>query len=75
MTTTPHDTTTLLAEAARALASRDGDRLQRLAAISAGWLQTQPEAEAQHRLLMTMAEAAYLLEGEESEYATEGDAE
>lgn len=75
MTTTPHDTTTLLTEAARALVARDGQRLERLAAISAGWMQTAAEGDAQHRLLMAMAEAAYLLEGEDSEFAIAGDSE
>ena len=68
--------TDLLNAAAAALAARDGDRIQRLAAIAADWLQPESEAEAQRHLLEVMAEAAYLLEGEESEFASaEGEAE
>ena len=67
-TTTPHDLTSLLTAAARALASRDGHAIERLAAVSDGWLQSEAEAEAQRHLLEVMAEAAYLLEGEESEF-------
>ena len=60
----------LLNAAADALAARDGDRIQRLAAIAADWLQPESESEsdAQRHLLDVMAEAAYLLEGEESEF-------
>ena len=68
--------TDLLNAAAAALAARDGDRIQRLAATAADWLQPEAEAEAQRHLLEVMAEAAYLLEGEESEFASaEGEAE
>ena len=68
--------TDLLNAAATALAARDGARIQRLAAIAADWLQPESEAEAQRHLLEVMAEAAYLLEGEESEFASaEGEAE
>ena len=68
--------TDLLNAAATALAARDGDRIQRLAATAADWLQPESEAEAQRHLLEVMAEAAYLLEGEESEFASaEGEAE
>ena len=64
--TTPHDLTSLLTAAARALASRDGHAIERLAAVSADWLQPESEAEAQR----------HLLEGEESEFASaEGEAE
>ena len=58
----------LLNAAAAALAARDGDRIQRLAAIAADWLQPESESDAQRHLLDVMAEAAYLLEGEESEF-------
>ena len=58
--------TDLLNAAAAALAARDGDRIQRLAATAADWLQPESEAEAQR----------HLLEGEESEFASaEGEAE
>lgn len=66
--------TDLLNAAATALAARDGDRIQRLAAIAADWLQPESESDAQRHLLDVMAEAAYLLEGEESEFdSAEGD--
>ena len=66
--------TDLLNAAAAALAARDGDRIQRLAAIAADWLQPESESDAQRHLLDVMAEAAYLLEGEESEFdSAEGD--
>ena len=68
--------TDLLNAAAAALAARDDARIQRLAAIAADWLQPESEAEAQRHLLEVMAEAAYLLEGEESEFASaEGESE
>ena len=68
--------TDLLNAAATALAARDGDRIQRLAATAADWLQPESEAEAQRHLLEVMAEAAYLLEGEESDFASaEGESE
>ena len=68
--------TDLLNAAAAALAARDGDRIQRLAAIAADWLQPESEAEAQRHLLEVMAEAAYLLEGEDSDFASaEGESE
>ena len=67
--TTPHDLTSLLTAAARALASRDAHAIERLAAVSDGWLQSEAEAEAQRHLLDVMAEAAYLLEGEASEFS------
>lgn len=60
--------TELLNAAAAALAARDGDRILRLAAIAADWLQPESESDAQRHLLDVMAEAAYLLEGEESEF-------
>ena len=60
--------TDLLNAAATALAARDGDRIQRLAATAADWLQPESEAEAQRHLLEVMAEAAYLLEGEDSDF-------
>ena len=68
--------TDLLNAAATALAARDGDRIQRLAATAADWLQPESEAEAQRHLLEVMAEAAYLLEGEASDFASaEGESE
>lgn len=68
--------TDLLNAAATALAARDGDRIQRLAATAADWLQPESEAEAQRHLLEVMAEAAYLLEGEDSDFASaEGESE
>ena len=68
--------TDLLNAAATALAARDGDRIQRLAATAADWLQPESEAEAQRLLLEVMAEAAYLLEGEDSDFASaEGESE
>ena len=68
--------TDLLNAAAAALAARDDARIQRLAATAADWLQPESEAEAQRHLLEVMAEAAYLLEGEESEFASaEGESE
>ena len=62
--------TDLLNAAATAPAARDGDRIQRLAATAADWLQPESEAEAQRHLLEVMAEAAYLLEGEDSDFAS-----
>ena len=62
--------TDLLNAAAAALAARDGDRIQRLAAIAADWLQPESESDAQRHLLEVMAEAAYLLEGDESDFAS-----
>ena len=68
--------TDLLNAAATALAARDGDRIQRLAATAADWLQPESEAEAQRHLLEVMAEAAYLLDGEDSDFASaEGESE
>ena len=68
--------TDLLNAAATALAARDGDRIQRLAATAADWLQPESEAEAQRHLLEVMAEAAYLLEGVDSDFASaEGESE
>ena len=60
-----------LAELAQAVS--DAQTMQDTAA---DWLQPESEAEAQPHLLEVMAEAAYLLEGEESEFASaEGEAE
>ena len=68
--------TDLLNAAATALAARDGARIQRLAAIAADWLQPESESDAQRHLLEVMAEAAYLLEGEDSDFASaEGESE
>ena len=62
--------TDLLNAAATALAARDSARIQRLAAIAADWLQPESESDAQRHLLEVMAEAAYLLEGEDSDFAS-----
>lgn len=66
-------TTDLMRAAANALIHRDGEAFQALIHINSGWLQTAEEAEAQHRMLMAMAEAAYLLEGEASELRPEAE--
>lgn len=71
----PSTESELLIAAARALAARDGDAIQQLASIAADWMQPESEAAAQRHILEVMAEAAYLLEGEESEFATEAEGE
>ncbi|ABN75761.1 hypothetical protein [Cereibacter sphaeroides] len=57
----------LLAAATEALVQRDGDTLTQLVRTAGGWLQSSEETETQTRLLLAMAEAAYLLDGEPSE--------
>lgn len=65
-----HSITDLLAATAEALIARDTLRIEELKRISDGWLQMPDENEAQARLLDAILEAACLLEGEPSEFAT-----
>ena len=70
--------TDLLNAAAAALAelAQAVSDAQTMQDTAADWLQPESEAEAQRHLLEVRAEAAYLLEGEESEFASaEGEAE
>lgn len=48
----------LMTEAAAALIRRDPQRLEEIAEIAGGWMQTEQEADAQRFLLMAMTEAA-----------------
>ena len=64
------------AEAALAALAQAVSDAQTMQDTAADWLQPESEAEAQRHLLEVIAEAAYLLEGEESEFASaEGEAE
>ena len=63
----PNTVTELMAEAAKALISRDTLRIEELQRISRDWMQTSDEAESQRLLLYAILEAACLLEGEPSE--------
>ena len=58
-----------LAELAQAVS--DAQTMQdTAAAVAADWLQPESESDAQRHLLEVMAEAAYLLEGDESDFAS-----
>ena len=65
--TRPHTTTDLIRAAGEALIRRDTLALEDLIRISAGWMQTEEETDAQQTLLHALLEAACLLEGEPSE--------
>ena len=69
--TAPATTTDLIRAAAHALIRRDTLAIEDLARISAGWLQSDDEAEAQRLLLQAILEAACLLEGEPSDLSAE----
>lgn len=63
----PNTVTELMAEAAKALIRRDPQRLEELARIASGWMQTRDEEMAQIILLQAMTEAADLLLDQPSE--------
>jgi hypothetical protein len=65
--TRPHTTTDLIRAAGDALIRRDTLALEDLIRISAGWMQTEEETDAQQTLLHAILEAACLLEGEPSD--------
>lgn len=62
-----HSVTDLMRAAAEALAQRDGQAIENMQNHVREWMQPSREYEAQMMLLNAMAEAAYMLEGEESE--------
>ena len=72
-TTAIHTTTDLMRAAGEALIRRDTIAIEDLMRVSAGWLQTSDETDAQQRLLRAILEAACLLEGEPSDLEGEID--
>ena len=61
-------TADLMNAAAAALARRDGHAFERLIAKNCDWMQSSAERDANNALLNVMQEAAYLLEGEPSQF-------
>jgi hypothetical protein len=70
-TTAIHTTANLMRAAGEALIRRDTMAIEHLMRVSANWLQTRDETDAQQTLLRAVLEAACLLEGEPSELADE----
>jgi len=62
-----HSVTDLMKAAAVALAQRDGQALESMQHRVRDWMQPAAECEAQMMMLNAMAEAAYMLEDEQSE--------
>jgi len=69
--TRPNTIAELFTKAAAALVRRDGDSFERLIATNEDWLQRSDEREANRKALLAMQEAAYLLDGEPSEFSEE----
>lgn len=72
-TTAIHTTTDLMRAAGEALIRRDTMAVENLMRVSANWLQTRDETDAQQLLLRAILEAACLLEGDPSDLAAEID--